>query len=87
MNVGLLPGVELFECILTERLEQLVPRAAVLVSRGHQHRLGHEVAETVDDIELFDLVRRDDRLCSLGIEAPGEHPQPVEHDPFAFSEQ
>ena len=70
--------VELFERVLAQRLEQLVPGAALVVLDA-QHRLRHELAERVEHVERAprsSLVA--DRLRPRSRRSSGEHAEPVE---------
>ena len=81
--VGVAVLVEAFAGVLAQGFEHLVAGRAVRGLFGDDHRLRHQLGERVEHIPGLDPVAGHDRLRRRGVEAAGEHAEPVEHRPFA----
>ena len=87
VRVDLARLFEALERVLPQRLEELVARGAVGSRLGHQHRLGHQLAERVEHVEAPDGLVGDHRLRGRGVERPDERPEAVEHRAFHVTQE
>ena len=79
--------VELLTSERPQRLEQPVTGGAVLGVLGVDHRLLDEAGQAIDHVPALRVSVGHDCFGGGGVEAPDEHPEPVEHQPFGRFEQ
>ena len=71
--------------VLAQGLEHPEPAVTVRGVLGDDHRLRHQRRERVEHVQRLDAVARHDRLRRSCVEAAGEHPETVEHQPLPLA--